>query len=89
MNTAFLLMAQYNAAAIIPVETVCKDYFSHMTPAQFMRKANAGEIDLPITRIDADSKKSAVGVHLGDLAEFIDKRREAARKENDQMQGRR
>jgi ribulose bisphosphate carboxylase small subunit len=26
------------------------------------------------------------GVHIADLAEFIDKRREAARKENDQMQ---
>ncbi len=30
MNTAFLLMAQYNGSAIIPVEKVCKDYFSHL-----------------------------------------------------------
>ncbi|ARS70121.1 Pyocin activator protein PrtN [Sinorhizobium meliloti RU11/001] len=88
MNTAFLLMAQYNAAAVIPVDAVCRDFFSHLTPQQFMRKANAGEIDLPITRIE-QSQKAAVGVHLLDLADWIDKRREAARKENDQMHGRR
>lgn len=81
-------MAQYGATAIVPVELVCRDYFSHLTPTQFMRKANAGEIDLPVTRIE-QSQKAAVGVHLADLADWIDKRREAARKENDQMQGRR
>lgn len=89
MNTAFLLMAKYDAKPIIPVDDVCRDFFSHLTPVQFMRKANAGELDLPITRIDAGSKKTALGVHIADLAEFIDKQRAAARKENDQMHGRR
>lgn len=88
MNTTFLLMAQYNGSAIIPVDQVCRDYFSHLTPVQFMRKANAGELDLPVTRIE-HSQKAATGVHLADLADYIDRRREAARKENDQMQGRR
>lgn len=32
MNTAFLLMAQYSGAAVIPIDRVCKDYFSHLTP---------------------------------------------------------
>ena len=31
MNTAFLLMAQYNGQAIIPLANVCADYFSHLT----------------------------------------------------------
>ncbi|MDX0318411.1 pyocin activator PrtN family protein [Sinorhizobium meliloti] len=88
MNTAFLLMAQYNAKPIIPVGDVCRDFFSHLTPTQFMRKVNAGELDLPVTRIES-SQKAATGVHLADLAEWIDKRREAARKENDQIHGRR
>ena len=79
MHTAYFLMAQYGATAVIPLDSVCRDYFSHMTPAQFMRKANAGELDLPITRVDPASKKSAVGVHIADLAEFIDKRREGSR----------
>ena len=30
-NTAFLLMAQYGGAAIIPLEVVCRDYFRHLT----------------------------------------------------------
>lgn len=35
MNTVFLLMAQYNALAIIPVSAVVKDYFPHLVCAIF------------------------------------------------------
>lgn len=31
MNTAFLLMAQYDGLAVIPAEKVCADYFPHRT----------------------------------------------------------
>ena len=88
MNTTFLLMAQYNAAAIIPLEVVCKDYFSHLTPVEFARKATNGQIDLPVVRIEA-SQKAAKGIYLTDLAKWIDDRRAAAQKELDQLQGRR
>ncbi|QND53483.1 Pyocin activator protein PrtN [Phyllobacterium sp. 628] len=88
MNTAFLLMAQYDGAAVIPLEKVCRDYFSHLTPVQLARKATEGGIDLPVVRIEG-SAKAAKGVHLTDLADWIDKRREAAKKECDQLQGRR
>ena len=44
LNTAFLLMAQYHGKAVIPVEDVCRDYFSHLDPAKFVRKVGAGEI---------------------------------------------
>lgn len=88
MNTAFLLMAQYDGAAVIPTDAVCRDYFSHLTPVNFMRKVNAGEIDLPVVRMDR-GQKAATGVHLADLARWIDERREAARRECDQLQGRR
>jgi hypothetical protein len=88
VNTAFLLMAQYNGAAVIPLEAVCRDYFQHLTVQQLARKTTNGEIDLPVTRIES-SQKAARGVHLQDLAAYIDKRREAAQKENDQLQGRR
>lgn len=47
MSTAFLLMAQYNGAAVIPLDTVCRDYFCHLTPVQFARKATEGEIIYP------------------------------------------
>jgi len=87
MNTAFLLMAQYDGAAVVPVEAVCRDYFSHLTPVQFTRKVNAGDIDIVLTRIES-SRQTALGVHLGDLAAYIDKRRAIAKKECDQLHGR-
>lgn len=87
MNTAFLLMAQYAGRAVIPLDEVCRDYFRHLTPVQLARKVTAGEIDLPVVRIEG-SQKAARGVHLTDLAAWIDQRRTAAKKECDQLHGR-
>lgn len=84
MNTAFLLMAQYDGLAIVPVEKVCADYFPHLKLDQFVRKVGAGEIRLPLVRAET-SQKSAKGVHLQDLADYIDRQRAAARKELEQM----
>jgi hypothetical protein len=36
-----LLMAQYEGKAIIPVEQVCRDYFSHLTPPKLVQKISA------------------------------------------------
>lgn len=80
MNTVFLLMAQYGGKAIIPIEAVCRDYFAHLTPVKLVQKISAGDIALPLVRIEA-SQKSAKGVHLADLAAYLDARAEAARKE--------
>lgn len=84
MNTLILLMAQYNGRAIIPLETLCEDYFTHLTPEMFQRKVLAGQIRLPITRIEG-SQKSAKGVHLQDLASYLDEQRAAALKECKQL----
>ncbi|AZE04164.1 pyocin activator PrtN family protein [Pseudomonas chlororaphis] len=84
MNTAFILMAQYNGQAIIPLERVCQDYFTHLTPDMFQRKVLAGQIKLPITRLEP-SQKSARGVHISDLALYLDQQRDAARKECAQL----
>lgn len=84
MNTAFLLMAQYGGRAVIPLDTVCRDYFAPLTVDNLKRKIAAGEIRLPIVRMD-DSQKTARGIHLQDLAEFLDARRAAAVKEVQQL----
>lgn len=84
MNTSFLLMAQYDGQAIIPVARVCKDYFSHLSEPEFLRKVNRGDIMLPLVRME-DSQKAAKGVHLQDLATYLDKRRAAAAKELETM----
>lgn len=86
MRTLFLLMAQYDGRVIIPADTVRKDFFSHLELPQFLRKIGDGDIDLPLMRMDK-SQKSARGVHLEDLAVYLDKRREVALKERDALCG--
>ena len=86
MNTAFLLMAQYDGRAVIPIADVCRDYFSHLTPEKFLRKVNAGEIAIPLVRMET-SQKAAKGVHLKDLADYLDVRRSAALREMKALTG--
>ena len=84
MNTVFFLMAQYDGIAVIPVEWVCRDYFRHLTVEKFLRKVLAGEIDLPVVRIES-SQKSAKAIHVNDLAAYLDRQAAAARKECEQL----
>jgi hypothetical protein len=86
MSTMLFLMAQYNGKAVVAVEQVCKDYFGHLSLEKFLRKTANGEIKLPVVRIEA-SQKSAKGVHITDLANYIESRREAAIKEQQQLAG--
>lgn len=87
MNTVFMLMAQYGGRAVIPVNDVVTDYFPHLSVDKFLRKCAAGEIQLPVVRIDPGTQKTAKGVHLADLARYIDERRAAAQKEARQLAG--
>jgi len=84
--TFFLLMAQYNGRAIVPIDHVCRDFFGHLTVDKLLRKVMRGDLALPIVRIE-NSQKAQRGVHLVDLAVYIDKRREAALKECGQLAG--
>lgn len=82
-----MLLAFYSGRAVIPLDDVARDWFGHLSADKLQRKVLAGEIDLPIIRIEA-SQKSARGVHLSDLADYIDRRRAAAVKEADQLRAR-
>jgi hypothetical protein len=84
MKTAFILLAQYDGLAVIPVEVVCRDYFRHLTSEKFIRKTLSGEISIPIVRMEG-SQKAAKGVHINDLAVYLDKQADAARKECEQL----
>lgn len=84
MKTVFLLIAQYEAQAVIPIESVCRDYFAPLTVPTLTRKISAGEISLPLVRMES-SQKGAKGVHVEDLAAYIDARRAAAVKECAQL----
>ena len=83
-DTTWLLMARYRGLPLIPIETVCADFFRHLTPEKLIRKVSAGEIALPLVRIEASSK-CAKGIGLMDLAAYLDQRMEAARKECRQL----
>ncbi|PXX58527.1 Pyocin activator protein PrtN [Pseudomonas sp. LAMO17WK12:I10] len=87
MNTLFLLMAQYNGQAVIPLDRVCADYMN-LTVEKFKQKRLAGEIDIPVVRLGANSQKAGLGIHLKDLADYIDRQREKAEKEQNQLMGR-
>ena len=77
-------MAQYDSRAVIPVDVVCRDYVQHLTPEKFVRKCSAGEISIPLIRMEG-SQKCAKGIHLQDLADYLDARRAAAIKEAQQF----
>ena len=87
MNTVFFLMAQFGPKAAIPIEDVRREYFSHLELNKFMRKLNAGDIPLPVTRVEK-SLQSAKYISLMDLALYIDEQMARARKERDQLCGR-
>jgi hypothetical protein len=87
MNTPFILLAQYGATAVVPLEFVCRDYFRHLTPAKMLRKITAGDIKLPLVRMER-SQKCAKGIALTDLAKHIDMEIEAGHLEYEKMHGR-
>lgn len=84
MNTAIMMMAMYNAQAIIDSETVAKDWFK-LSVSKLHEKIRSGEIRLPLVLMEEESQKCAKGVHLTDLAEYVDARRAAAEKALKQM----
>ena len=84
--TLFLLMAQYSGKTIIPIDLVRRDFFGHLIVDKLLRKCLRGDLALPIVRIET-SQKAQRGVHLVDLAAYIDKRPAAALKECRQLTG--
>lgn len=88
MNTLFFLMAQYDGRVIVPLDRVCADYFTHLTPEKLKAKVAAGQIDLVIVPIE-QCQKSARGVHVNDLADYLDIQRDKAKTEHDRQMGRR
>lgn len=75
----FFLMGQYGMRAVIPADEVCRDYFSHLSLMKFIRKCDEGDIPLPLMRAEK-SQQGARGVHIQDLANYIDRQRESALK---------
>jgi len=56
---------------IVPLADACRDYFSHLSPAQLEKKINAGDIPLPLVVLDPKSQKSAKGFLADDLEKYV------------------
>lgn len=78
-DTMFLLIWQYGPQVVVPIDLAARDYFPHLTPENLTRKILSGAIALPLLRIE-DSRESAKGIHLLDLAQWIEARAEVARR---------
>lgn len=78
-------MAQYDARPVIPLEWVQRDFFSHLDVKKLAAKCTTGEIKLPLVRTDPSSQKSPKGVGIQDLAQYLDDRQQAARRELAQL----
>jgi hypothetical protein len=61
----FDLDPQYNSRTVVPLDRMCRDFFSHLTVEKLLRKALPGDIPVPILRIET-SQKAQRGVHLVD-----------------------
>ena len=82
MNTLYLLMAEFNSAAI-PVESVAKKYFG-LEPAKAKAKARLQQLPVPVYRA-ADSQKAPWLIAAGDLADYLDAQHARAKKDWSRM----
>ncbi|WP_446470595.1 pyocin activator PrtN family protein [Xenorhabdus stockiae] len=82
MNTVFLLMAEFETATI-PLADIAERYLG-MKPATAEQKASLGLLSLPTFRCN-DSQKSPRMVHVGDLADLIDRKRKESKDKIDYL----
>ncbi|ABN63095.1 pyocin activator PrtN family protein [Shewanella sp. SP1S1-7] len=78
INTAFLLMAQFNKV-IVPLDQISKEYFG-LEPRTAANYAKAGRLPLAAFRT-SNSNKAPWMVNVTDLAEYLDKQRDAAKQD--------
>jgi hypothetical protein len=85
MNTAFLLMAEFETATI-SLSDVAERYFG-MKPSTAESKAAIGQFPLPTFRA-SDSQKSPRMIHIQDLADHLDRQRQKGKELFESMQSR-
>lgn len=56
MKTLFMLLAQHDGRAIIPLETVRDGCFWHLMLDKFARKLARGEMAIPLVRLGTSKK---------------------------------
>lgn len=85
MRTDLMLMTRYDAMPLIPIDLVVRDFFSHLSKTNFLRKVADGAIKLPVVSLEAGSQKSAKAIALNDLASYLDERHAEAKRDFDRF----
>lgn len=78
MKTLFLLQAQFDGRAEIPLAEICQDFLD-LSEREAKRRAAAQTLPFPVHRLG--SQKSPWMVSLTDLAAYIDEKKAAAEQE--------
>ena len=79
MNTVMMLMIAYNGRPDLDAKTVAENHFN-LTEGKFLRKVKDHEIELPVIRLEDASHKARRIVMLADLASYLDKKADEARR---------
>jgi len=69
-DTLWMLQGRYEYLPIVPADVVARDFFD-LDRRTFLRKVDGGDIKLPLIQMER-SQKSQKGVHIRDLAKYID-----------------
>lgn len=77
MDTLSLLAARFENRVILPIDLIREEYFPHLNIKMLIEKLKSGQITLPTIRMD-ESHKCTLGVHIKDLATYLDQKREDA-----------
>lgn len=78
MRTLFLLQAQFNGRAEIPLAEICNEFLDLNEP-EAKRRAAAHRLPFPAHRLG--SQKSPWMISIADLAEYIDQQKQVAQDE--------
>lgn len=79
MNTVMMLMVAYNGRPDLDVRTVAENHFN-LTEEKFLKKVKDREIELAVIRLEDTSQKARRIVMLADLASYLDKKADEARR---------
>jgi len=71
---------------LLPLEVVRTNFFPHLSADSFNRRARANDLGFPVISAER-SQKSAMFVHIDDLAAYLEARRAVARREHAMLVG--
>lgn len=66
---------------LLPLEVVRATFFPHLSADSFNRRARANDLGFPVITAER-SQKSAMFVHIDDLAAYLESRRAVATREH-------